>query len=61
MRNSYATNERRLQTQNFSQRHSLRDNVGNNSKRLLLYNTQNETTMIAALVVKYLESKDRKE
>ena len=41
-------------------RHYPRNIVDNDSKKLILYATQNETTMIAALVVKCLISKDRK-
>ena len=33
-------------------RHSLRDIVGNHSKKLLLYGTQNETTMISERINK---------
>ena len=45
---------------NSQRRHSLINIVGNNSKRLLLYGTQNKTKVIAALVVKYFVSKNRK-
>ena len=41
-------------------RHYPRDIVGNDSKKLLLYGIINKTTMIAALVVEWMLSKDRK-
>ena len=34
--------------------------VGNNSKRVLLCSTENETAIFSGLVVKYLVSKDKK-
>jgi len=38
--------------QAFQRRHELRDIVSNYSKKLLINGTQNETRMIAALIVK---------
>ena len=40
----------------YQRRHYLRDIVGNHSKKLLLYGTQNETKMLMELVVKWIKN-----
>ena len=47
-----AIHMRRLQTKTPERQHLLRDIVANNSKKLLLYGTQNIIMMIWELIVK---------